>query len=418
MIVNHNRKGRWLSIAAVSATALLAAACGSGSGTSGGGSGGSGTTVVIGAPYPLSGTWAQNGINSLDGMELAAQQINAAGGLKGLHGAKIKIVSGDTSSDNPGQARSVTEELITSDHAVVLVGSYLSSLTLATVVAANTAHVPLITQSFVGKLTSSGYKYIFQLPPTSTVFGNATVSDLVQIMQSTGHPIHTIANINGNDASSVAQGGGFVSAAKADGLSVVGNIEYPDGLSSASAIVSKVLGEHPQAIGLAGALPDDELIIKGLRQAGVTAPIISEGGGGALTNQFASTLGQYAQGVLATSAWNWDLPYPGIATAEQAYESQYHQHMPQETGESWVAVYEIAQAIDAAHSDDPVTIRNELQKTEFTSGPASAIYPGKVAYAANGLNKYSVPMLVQWNDGVLRTVYPQPVASAKLIGVA
>lgn len=415
MKANHHRKPRWLAVPALCGAALLAAACGSGgSGTSASGA----STVMIGAPYPLSGTWAQNGINSLDGMELAAQQINAAGGLTGLHGAKIKIVSADTSSDNPGQARSVTEQLISSDHVAALVGSYLSSLTLATVVSANRGQVPLLTQSFVGQLTSSGYKYIFQIPPTATAFGDATVADLVKVMQSTGHPVHSITNINGNDASSVSQGAGFVDAARHDGLAVAGNIEYPDGLSSASAIVNKVLGEHPDAIGLAGSLPDDELIIKGLRQAGVTAPVISEGGGGALTNQFASTLGQSAQGVLATSAWNWDLPYPGIAAAEKAYESKYHEHMPQETGESWVAVYQIAQAIDATHSDDPTTIRDELQKTQFTSGPAAAIYPGKVAYEPNGLNKFSTPMLVQWNNGVLRTVYPAAVATAKLISAA
>lgn len=408
---------RLLSAVAVSGAALLIAACssGSGSGTSGSGSGGSDATVVIGAPYPLSGTWAQNGINSLQGMELAAQQINAAGGLTGLNGAKIKIVSADTSSDNPGQARSVTEGLISNDHAAALVGSYLSSLTLATVVAANHDQVPLITQSFVNKLTSSGYKYIFQIPPTATALGNATVVDLVNVMKSTGQTVSTVTNINGNDASSVSQGAGFVAAAKANGLSVVGDVHYPDGLSSASAVVNKVLGQHPDAIGLAGALPDVSLIIKGLRQAGVTVPIISEGGGGALTNQFATTLGQYAQGMLATSAWNWDLPYPGVAAAEAAYKAKYHENMPQETGESWVAVYQIAQAINAAHSANPVTIRNQLAQAQFTSGPASAVYPGKVTYDPNGLNKYSTPMLVQWNGGILRTVYPSEVATAKVI---
>jgi branched-chain amino acid transport system substrate-binding protein len=409
-------KRRLLSAVAVSGAALLIAACSSGSGSSGSsGSAASDTTVVIGAPYPLSGTWAQNGINSLEGMQLAADQINAAGGLTGLNGAKIKIVSADTSSDNPGQARSVTEQLISNDHAVALVGSYLSSLTLATVVAANRDHVPLITQSFVSQLTSSGYKYIFQIPPTAGALGNATVVDLVKVMKSSGQTVTTVTNINGNDASSVSQGAGFVAAAKANGLSVVGDVHYPDGLSSATAIVNKVLGEHPQAIGLAGALPDVALIIKGLRQAGVTAPIISEGGGGALTNQFSTTLGQYAQGMLSVSAWNWDLPYPGIAAAEAAYKAKYHQDMPQETGESWVAVNQIAQAINNTHSADPVTIRNQLAQDQFTSGPASAVYPGKVAYEPNGLNKYSTPLLVQWNGGVLRTVYPPAVATTKVI---
>lgn len=371
-------------------------------------------TVVIGAPYPLSGTWAQNGTNSLNGMKLAAQQINAAGGIKGFGGAKIQIVSADTSSDNPGQAKSVTTQLINSDHAVAIVGSYLSSLSLTTVVSAQRAKVPMITQSFVTQLTDSGYTYLFQICPQAPAFGQATVQDLTQAEKQQGRTVSSLVSIYGNDASDVQQGQSVDAAAKAAGLNLAGDIQFPDGLSTAAAIVSKVAAAHPDAISIAAALPDEELIIRGIRSQGVTAPIVSAGGGGALTTQFASTLGPDANGVLATSSWNWDLKLPGVAQANALYKQKYHANMPQETGESWAAVYEIAAAVAKAKSDDPTQIRNALASMTFTQGPASAMSPGVVSYNSHGKNTHVAPILAQWQNGVLRTVYPASVAVAKI----
>lgn len=404
--INKRRSGAILAVVAL----FLAACSSTSSSSSSSPAEASKSSVVIGAPFPLSGAWAQEGQNSLDGMKVAAAAINAAGGLSGFHHDKIVIDAADTTSNNPGQAKTVASELISNDHAVALVGSYLSSLTLATVVAANDAHVPIITQSFVNQLTTSGYKWIFQIPPTASSFGSATISDLTKVYPN----VKDISVLYGNDASDIAEGNSVTSDAKAAGLKVAGSVEFPDTLTSAAPIVSDVAGEHAQMIVLAGPLTTDNLIIKALVAGGIKLPILDPGGGGALDNQFATTLGQAANGVIALAAWSWNLPYPGAKIMEKDYYAQYHAHMPQESGESAAAVYEIADAINAAHSDSNTAIRSELLKTQFSdSTPAGAVYPGYVKFLSNGRSENQVPLMVQWQNGSLQTLYPKAVATAK-----
>src|SRR6516165_6366130 len=58
-----------------------------------------GTAVNIGVIQPFSGANAQFGINCRNGIELVADAINAAGGIKALGGAKINLVVSDATSN-------------------------------------------------------------------------------------------------------------------------------------------------------------------------------------------------------------------------------------------------------------------------------------------------------------------------------
>jgi branched-chain amino acid transport system substrate-binding protein len=367
--------------------------------------------ISIGAPYPLTGVWAENGQNSLHGMQLAADQINATGGIKSLHGAKLKIVSADTSSDNPGQAKTVTEKMLQQGNVSALVGSYLSSMTLTTVVAAETQQVPLVTQSFVDDLTQKGYHYLFQIPPKASQFGIKTVQDAQGVFQQQGKPLRTVVVAGSDDASTKAESLGAVNGAHQQGLTVGDPIIFQNGLSDATSIVSKIADANADLIVLGGNVSDLSLIIKGLRSRGVQTPIASVGGGGALTPQFAQSLGPMANGIMATGAWNFDLKLPGVADVAAAYQKQFGVFMPQEAGESWAAVYQLSQIMDSHATCDPKAIRDALTTTEFDSGQAAAVPPGKVGFDSTGLNKFIEPIMEQWQNGTLRTVYPADVAT-------
>src|SRR4249920_21983 len=69
-------------------------------------------TVNIGVIQPLSGANAQFGVNCRNGIELVADEINAAGGIKALDGAKINLIVADATS-TPTTAATVAQRLIT-----------------------------------------------------------------------------------------------------------------------------------------------------------------------------------------------------------------------------------------------------------------------------------------------------------------
>lgn len=397
---------------------VLLSACGGVATQEEGSAGGAGEAVKIGAPFPLSGVWAENGQNNLQGMQLAADEINEAGGVEALDGAKLEIVDVDTSSDDPAQAQSVTTRLIQDQGVSALVGSYLSSLTLTTSTAAERAQVPMVTQSFVDELTTRGYKNIFQLPPKSSAFGSQTVKYYVEIAKSQGKPVQTAAIVGSNDAATKAQAEAVRDEAEKMGLEVGAFALYPPGLNDASAIVNQVDGAQPDVIFAGGPVGDITLIIKSLRGSGIEAPVVGTGGTGFLVKGLAEGLGEQVNGVLSLSAWNEDMKISGgdaIKQASEAYRQRYKDpFMPQEAGESYVAVYLIKEAMEQAKSSDPKKVRDALAKLNVDSGPKAAMPPGKIAFDETGMNEFATPIMIQWQDQLPKTVWPEEVSATKV----
>ncbi len=401
----------------VLASALFLAACG-GVATNNGSPQRSGPVdvVKIGAPYPLSGTWAEAGKNSVAGMQAAADVINAKGGISELNGAKIEIVPADT-SDDPAQAQNVTKQLIQGQQVTALVGSYLSNLTLTTSTAAESSRVPMLTQSFVDKITERGYKYIFQLPPKSSAFGADSVKYAVQIADANGKPIKRAAVVSSNDAAGAAQAAAVVKAAKAAGIETPDPIVYPPGITDVTPIVGKIQAASPDMVFSYGPVSDTTLIIRNLRERGINAPVTGTGGTGLLDKGIGTSLGKQSEGLMSLSAWNDDMKLPGVPEAVQAYKAKNpgEKFMPQEAGESYVAVMDIYEAIRKSGSADPQAIRDALSTTQFSTGPASGMPPGAIAFDDTGMNKNATPIVIQWQNGQPVTIWPKDVAAAPIM---
>src|SRR6476646_5878549 len=121
--------------------------------------------IVIGAPNSLTGGLGENGQRATAGMQIAIDQVNREGGIKGLGGAKLKRVIADTSSENPTQAASVTRRMIDQEGAVVILGAGASAMTLAAQDDTEKSEIPLITGSYADGIVNRGYKYTFKLSP-------------------------------------------------------------------------------------------------------------------------------------------------------------------------------------------------------------------------------------------------------------
>lgn len=398
----------------IATASVLLGACG-GVATNGGQTKADGPVkeVLIGAPYPLSGTWANFGKNAVDGMQAAADVINAAGGIQELDGAKVRIVSADT-SDDPAQAQAVTAKMIQDKGVVALVGSYLSNLSLTTSTAAESARVPMITQSFVDQLTGRDYKYLFQLPPKSSTFGTEAVRFALEIAESQTRQIKRAAIVSSNDAAGKAQADAVVVAARAAGITVDEPIVYPPGVTDATPIVSRVQSSKPDIVFSYGPVSDTTLIVRNLRERGVEAPIMGTGGTGLLDKGISTSLGALSEGLLSLSAWNDDMDLPGVEEAARAYKKAVPDapFMPQEAGESYVAVRAIVEAVKAADSAAPQAIRDALAKADLTGGPAAAMPAGHVTFDDTGMNEHAMPLVVQWRGGRPVTVWPKDIAAA------
>ena len=128
----------------------------------------------------LSGPAADLGTMSRDGAVLAAEDVNQAGGIKALDGAKLKLVVADVTS-NVAQGPSVVERTLSTHKISGAIGFGMSQMTLTCLPVLEKAQVPLTTSSISDKITSQGYKYVFQIAPKGSHFGASQVQFLTYL---------------------------------------------------------------------------------------------------------------------------------------------------------------------------------------------------------------------------------------------
>src|ERR1700755_3108660 len=123
-------------------------------------------TIKIGVNEPLTGAFAASGTYVVNGAKIAADEINAKGGILGK---KIELIIEDNKS-NPTEAAAVAEKLITSDKTPVMMGAWGSSLTLAVMPKLTDYETPMLVEtSSSGKITTSGNPYVFRISPPSSL---------------------------------------------------------------------------------------------------------------------------------------------------------------------------------------------------------------------------------------------------------
>src|SRR5215213_3970698 len=123
-------------------------------------------TIKIGVIEPLTGAAAASGNYVANGAKIAADEINAKGGVLGK---KIELVIEDNKS-NPTEAAAVAEKLIVRDKVPVMMGAWGTGFTLAIMPKLMEYKVPMVVEtSSAGKITTSGNPYIFRISPPSAV---------------------------------------------------------------------------------------------------------------------------------------------------------------------------------------------------------------------------------------------------------
>src|SRR5213082_3331670 len=116
--------------------------------------------IVVGEFASLTGSEATFGVNSSNGVELAKEEINNAGGMLG--GRKIKIVIEDDQS-KPGQPSAAVKKLIASDKAVAIVGEIASSRSLEAAPICQEAKIPMVSPGSTNPSVTEKGDYIFRV---------------------------------------------------------------------------------------------------------------------------------------------------------------------------------------------------------------------------------------------------------------
>ena len=366
-----------------------------------------GGSVNVGVIVPLSGANAQFGVNSRNGIELVADQINERGGIAALGGAKINLIVADSTS-TPTTAATVGQRLITQNSVVAILGAYASSLTLALSEATERRGIPLLTMSFSDQITGRGFKNVFQVISKASTLGEAQLTGTAQIAKDAGETLERIAIMYEDTAYGTSQAGGLRTTAGKLGIEVVMDEAYPLGITDVTPLINQLRGANAQAVFPASYLNDGLQIIRSMRQQDINLPIIG-GAGGYVIPDFQRALGEYAEGVMSIAPGNYDLA-PEIT---DAFRERYGYFMVHEALEHAVCLDVLAKALEASGEAEPAAVREALSANRFTGGWCDAMPGGAVDFDETGLNTLAVPLMVQWKGEDLRTVWPQNLAKAE-----
>ena len=208
-----------------------------------------------------------------------------------------------------------------------------------------------------------------------------------------------------NDAGNITNGKVTLDYIKnTPGLELVASGSLPQGMNDPTPVVHPVLESKPDILASYIVTTDLLVVMRALRGLHATLPVLTTGSS-ITVKSIPEALGNDANGFMGTVAWNGDLPISGVAEFVAAYlkANPDQTYAPQEAGEGYAIGQLIGQALEKAASTDPAKIRDVLSMIS-----APTIMPGgPIEFDATGLNKNAAPVMVEWQNSELHTIWPK-----------
>lgn len=366
---------------------------------------------------PLSGSNADAGKQDLDGVKLAIDDVNNAGGIKALGGAKLSLVVTDTTSD-PKDAVSVVERTLSTEKVVAGIGPGFSNITLSIIPLLEKNRIPILVNAISDDITKQGYKYVFQGTPKGSMFGATQVEFLGYLNKEFNLGLKNVAIVYENSAYGESTSKGSMDIAKGAGLNVVLYQSYPAGFTDASSLVTAIKNAKADVLFPVSYTNDAKLIINTMKQFNIN-PLVIGGGAGFLWPTIGKEMGDSVNGLISVGSWNWDSKNisgtADLAAATKRFEDKYGYFMTEHAGPEYAYVRMVAEAMEKTASSDPTKIRDYLAATEFGGSTFGGFFqPGKVKFNETGWNSSVHPVMIQWQGGKPRTIYPAADATAKI----
>lgn len=227
-------------------------------------------TIRIGVFNSLTGGTATFGISSTQGMQMAADEWNARGGLLGK---RIELIVEDDQS-KPDEAALAVTKLINQNRVVAILGEVASSRTLAGAPIAQKAGIPLITPASTNpKVTQIG-DYIFRVCYVDSFQGVVCARFVTQNL---GLKRLAILKDIKNDYS-VGLADYFKQNIPGLGAEIVSEQSYSEGDTDFRAQITAMKSTNPEGIFIPGYYTEVGLIAKQVREQNINAVLIGGDG--------------------------------------------------------------------------------------------------------------------------------------------
>jgi branched-chain amino acid transport system substrate-binding protein len=360
--------------------------------------------VKFSIPLPLTGTNAKFGEIEKRSYEIALEEINAKGGIKG----KKIFLEFEDSQGKPDVSRSIAEKLIDVKKQPVIFGEYSSSCSKAIAAVAEERKTPyLVVTGATDDITQQKYKYVFRLNPTNAYYASGLMSFLKEVVKPT-----SIAILYESSDFGTSGAEDMVKQAERFPMKVLVKEQYEKGAVDFKPILSKVKAEKPDVIYMVSYVMDAALLIRQIKELRIDAKLFAGGAAGFAIPEFIQSAKEAADYVVTATLWSPQVVYPGAKEFAEKYKKLYKDYPSYHGAEAYSALYIIKDVLTRAKSLTSDDIRAAMKATSMMTAFGPIKFEDKEGYTNQN---FMDTLVLQVIRGQFETIWPQKYATQKYV---
>ncbi|MCX7710778.1 MAG: ABC transporter substrate-binding protein [Clostridia bacterium] len=313
---------------------------------------GGGNEIKIGAIQPISGQVSAYGTQTRDAIQMAVDEINAAGGV---NGKKIKLIVEDDEA-NPEKTVNAFKKLATQDKVVGIVGALTSKCSLSITKEAQQRKILMISPSSTNDTVTSAGEFIFRACYNDSFQGQVVAKFAQETLKAKNA---AILFDNTNDYSKGLRDN-FKKKFEELGGKVVVEESYATNDKDFNAQLTKIKGTNPDVLFIPDYYSTVSLIAKQVKSQGINAPMLGADGWDEITNN----AGDEVIGSYYSNHYSPDAKDADVQNFVKKYQEKYKIVPNALAALGYDATYVLVEAIKRAGSTDPVKVQAEMMKTD------------------------------------------------------
>jgi branched-chain amino acid transport system substrate-binding protein len=368
-----------------------------------------GAAVKVGVLHPVSGALSYSGQQGRIGAQLAIEEINAAGGIKSMGGAKIEPVLGDAQSTPDGGNAEV--EKMNGAGVAAVIGGYASAICLSASQTAARYDLPYVVDvGVVDSIVTRGLKNTFRFGPGFGIIAKTALDNLVTINDQAGKVAKTVMIVHEDSAF----GSGLAKLLNAQlperGFQVLETIPHPTPTRDFNNVALKIKAQNPDLVIPANYYNEYVLLARTMQQQRIRPKgIYSVLGGAASSYKFVKEFPEAAEYIMDCNHW-FDPKNPKAVALKKKVEAK-GQFFTYEVYLNYASIGLVADALERAASAD----RAKLTEALASSTWAGHIMPYGPTKFVDGQNQGAAPVNTQVLKKDIEVIFPAQYASAKAV---
>ncbi|MDC3413987.1 ABC transporter substrate-binding protein [Aquibacillus sp. 3ASR75-11] len=316
-------------------------------------------TIKVGAILPFSGVYASLGKDLLNGMKLYFDSIGWE-----VSGKKIELIEEDTEAD-PQVALRRIRKLMDQDNIDILTGPVSTAVAYAVRNDVDSNKLPFLVSHAGGNDLTRGKRsdYIWRSSFSSWQIGNSMGE---WAYENVGDKMYIAAAdyAFGREVSTA-----FKEAYIAAGGEIVGNVYPPLGNNDYASYLTTIGGEEADGVYSFFAGSDAVRFVQQFEQYGLDKDFTLVGSGWLVSENLRKSVGSAAEGILASTFWDYSLETEENQNFIKAYEKAYGTRPTIESLEGYDAASIMVEAIKELDGDvsDSDKVVEAISNVSFTS---------------------------------------------------